>query len=138
MNPEPLPDRIDDLPLTEKAAGQITAAILGYGNSAHGLRLTLGGHDLGLWAVDHVQGGWNAKRGDYVPRASLYRIQAPIDPEPVDDDVAVWIKKHRDVYSPDEPGWGHHAYHVLDEALDDYRIHRVTGTPLDQEAGPHE
>lgn len=53
------------------------------------------------------------------------------------DAVEVWLKAQRDVHSDRygvTPAW-----YVLDDALDRYRLHADTGTPLDQHAcdGPH-
>lgn len=43
--------------------------------------------------------------------------------------VAEWIKRRRDEYSRGRnPGWD-----VLDDLLEDYRLHADTGVPLDQE-----
>jgi hypothetical protein len=65
--------------------------------------------------------------------------QAPEPPaEPArGDDVEAWIKRARDAYSPfDEEG---DYFRLLDGLLDDYRLHRVTGTPLTEHAceGPN-
>jgi hypothetical protein len=51
-----------------------------------------------------------------------------------DDHVAAWLKQRRDGYVPSDAGWV-----VLDYALDNYRLHADTGTPLDQHAceGPY-
>jgi hypothetical protein len=51
-----------------------------------------------------------------------------------DDNVAAWLKQLRDGYPTTDPGWV-----ALDYALDDYRLHADTGTPLDQHAcgGPY-
>lgn len=61
------------------------------------------------------------------------------NPEPADhqprrgDAVAAWLKAQRDVY---EKGG---AWHALDAALDAYRDHADTGTPLGAKVhGPHE
>ncbi len=43
-------------------------------------------------------------------------------------DVEAWIKRHRDQFRPDQTD-----HLALDLALDDYRQHADTGTPLDQD-----
>lgn len=51
------------------------------------------------------------------------------------DQFEAWLKAQRDEYEVrSSPQWG-----ALDEALDTYRLHADTGTPLDQHAcdGPH-
>jgi tetraacyldisaccharide-1-P 4'-kinase len=52
-------------------------------------------------------------------------------------DVEAWIKRHRDnCHIADGRG---HDWAVLDDLLDDYRLHADTGVPLgDDVAGPHE
>jgi hypothetical protein len=50
-----------------------------------------------------------------------------------DDDVDRWLKRWRDVQGDPaehayDPFWG-----LLDQMLDDYRLHADTGTPLDAE-----
>lgn len=49
-----------------------------------------------------------------------------------DDDVAAWLKRRRDEF---EQGKGSEAdyWDILDNLLDDYRLHADTGTPLDTE-----
>lgn len=49
-----------------------------------------------------------------------------------------WLKRQRDQYSS-AVQYGHPpAWHVIDELLDRFRDHMLTGTPLDREvAGPH-
>jgi hypothetical protein len=49
-------------------------------------------------------------------------MDAPMIP----DETEVWLKRRRDAC----PAFGK-AWHALDDALDDYRDHMVTGTPLD-------
>lgn len=41
------------------------------------------------------------------------------------DDVETWLKRRRGVYPRESVGW-----RVLDDALDDYRLHADTRTPL--------
>jgi len=41
------------------------------------------------------------------------------------EDIANWIKRHRDVYWKNSRKWT-----ALDDLLDDYREHADTGTPL--------
>lgn len=41
------------------------------------------------------------------------------------DDVATWLKKHRDEYTLHSGAWC-----ALDDALDDYRLHADVGRPL--------
>jgi hypothetical protein len=41
------------------------------------------------------------------------------------DQVEVYIKRKRDEYPHDDAGWI-----ILDDLLDDYRLHADTGTPL--------
>lgn len=43
------------------------------------------------------------------------------------DHVEAWLKQQRDEHDPASSHWG-----ALDLALDDYRLHADTGTPLDQ------
>lgn len=45
-----------------------------------------------------------------------------------DDDVDRWLKKWRDQFTAINS-----AYQILDDMLDDYRLHADTGTPLDAE-----
>jgi hypothetical protein len=45
------------------------------------------------------------------------------------DHVEAWLKKQRDEHDSASSHWG-----ALDLALDDYRLHADTGTPLDQHA----
>lgn len=57
------------------------------------------------------------------------------------DEVEAWLKARRDVYSACKRDAASHlliagcelAYEVLDSALDDYRRHADTGTPLSAE-----
>lgn len=58
--------------------------------------------------------------------------EIPAPREPVDDYVALWIKRKRDEFTRGSYDWV-----ALDVLLDDYRDHRVTGTPLDQEVEMH-
>jgi hypothetical protein len=52
-------------------------------------------------------------------------------------DVEAWLKRWRDAFALDDPE-ARKAYVAFDAALDDYRDHADTGTPLDQEVqGPH-
>jgi hypothetical protein len=49
------------------------------------------------------------------------------------DVVEAWIKRSRDCWASDDPGWT-----ALDYLLDDYRGHADTGTPLTEDVqGPH-
>lgn len=77
-----------------------------------------------------------ARRADFPGTELNDRIRAVLDgpteapaPEPVDDHIAAWIKAARDHAVEHESDW-----RVLDDLLDDYRLHRVTGTPLDRHA----
>lgn len=45
-----------------------------------------------------------------------------------DDQVAAWIKRRRDAYDQQHDV----QWDVLDELLDDYRLHADAGVPLDQ------
>lgn len=45
-----------------------------------------------------------------------------------DDEVAAWIKRHRDEYA----GQGFGEWESLNSLLDDYRLHADTGTPLSE------
>lgn len=60
-------------------------------------------------------------------------------PEPVDDHVAAWIKAARDRQNPDGTAWDLGRWNVLDDLLEDWRLHADTGTPIDQHAceGPY-
>jgi predicted TIM-barrel fold metal-dependent hydrolase len=52
------------------------------------------------------------------------------------DDVAAWIKEHRDRYLNGAERTG--AWYAIDDLLDDYREHADTGTPLNERVqGPH-
>lgn len=42
-----------------------------------------------------------------------------------DDDVITWLLKWRDEYSASDI-----RYHVIDDMVDDYRLHADTGTSL--------
>lgn len=60
-----------------------------------------------------------------------------------DDDVAAWIKRHRNKFPP-PPNDSYagaklmHPWDALDILLDDYREHADCGVPLDKEVqGPH-
>ena len=47
------------------------------------------------------------------------------------DDVATWLKKWRDQFPKrNKNGFANERYQVLDDLLDDYRLHADTGTPL--------
>lgn len=61
----------------------------------------------------------------------LRAVAAPAPPHQAQrgDEVAAWLKKHRDGYSKPQVGW-----FVLDELLEDYRLHADTGTPLGEHA----
>jgi hypothetical protein len=48
-----------------------------------------------------------------------------------DDDIAAWLKRHRDEYGKNSLEW-----RVVDLLLDTYRLHADTGTPLS--GVPHE
>lgn len=45
------------------------------------------------------------------------------------DDVEAWIRRFRDRIDPTRVSWG-----VVDDLLDDYRLHADTGTPLTEDA----
>lgn len=47
--------------------------------------------------------------------------------EPIDDQVALWLRAHRDRYDRTSFEW-----QALDDVLGDYRLHRAVGVPLDQ------
>lgn len=51
-----------------------------------------------------------------------------------DDHVAAWIKAARDQQNPDGTPWDLGRWNVLDDLLEDYRLHADTGTPIDQHA----
>jgi len=47
-------------------------------------------------------------------------------------DVEVWLKRKRDEYAlPDGTPGDYEAWTAMNDALDDYRLHADTGTPLD-------
>lgn len=48
------------------------------------------------------------------------------------DEVEAWLKRQRDSYDQSN-GYGYSAYRALDFALDEYRLHADTGTPLSEE-----
>ncbi len=55
-----------------------------------------------------------------------------------DDQVAAWLKARRDQYKHGQTDEAVAIHYALDAALDDYRDHADTGTPLNQEIkGPH-
>ncbi len=91
--------------------------------------LRFGGHHLGEWvvtAVTAVQRATPAGRDTFV--VHLHKISEPPEREPLDDDFALWLKARRDEWRPVDD-----EYRALDDALDAYREHRATGTPLNQE-----
>lgn len=58
-----------------------------------------------------------------------------LDVQPARDDaVATWLRAQRDEWDQSDQEWS-----VLDNLLDDYRLHADTGTPLNEHAcgGPH-
>ena len=52
-----------------------------------------------------------------------------------DDEFATWLKRQRDKYEHRRYRYGRdfYAFNALDDALDNYRLHADTGTPLDHE-----
>lgn len=50
------------------------------------------------------------------------------------DDVEAWLKRDRDALLADGSDWGQEAAAVVDDLLEDYRLHADTGMPLDAEA----
>ncbi len=94
--------------------------------------LRFGGHHLGEWvvtAVTAVQRGNPTGTDTFV--VHLHKITPPPEREALDDDFAIWLKARRDEFDgagrERDPAW-----YVLDSALDAYREHRATATPLDQ------
>lgn len=95
-------------------------------------------HD-GLWhavqsdAANTWHGKGDSKDGAYLSliAARLGVTTAPERPVPPrrDDAVEAWIKRHRDQH--DRRGTPSDAWYVLDDLLDDYRLHADTGTMLD-------
>jgi hypothetical protein len=87
---------------------------------------------LGRFTVDSIQGRADLDGTHY--RADFRRTEQPPSPirEPLDDDFARWIKAKRDTYAHASMMWG-----VFDDLLEEYRDHRATGTPLDQELEQH-
>jgi hypothetical protein len=68
---------------------------------------------------------------DRAPQASpssARRVAATSTPRR-GDDTEQWLKHWRDMCGEGGDGW-----HVLDQVLDDYRLHADTGTPLGAEA----
>lgn len=49
------------------------------------------------------------------------------------DDVEAWLKRDRDALLADSADWAQQAAAVVDDLLEDYRLHADTGTPLDAE-----
>lgn len=96
--------------------------------------LVWGRFRLGRFVMDSVAGRIYHDRPSVHYLATLRRAeQTPGAPrEPVDDEFAAYLKRHRDELDPDS-----HAWIMVDGILDDYRDHRVTGTPLDQEVEIH-
>ena len=78
-----------------------------------------------MWNVS-AERGLNLSRGDIL--ALLQAAEPHIRHRPQREDaVATWLKKRRD-QNPRDP----QAWFALDNALDDYRLHADTGTPLTQ------
>lgn len=51
-----------------------------------------------------------------------------------DDDVATWLKAARDQENGDGTPWDRARWNVLDDLIEEYRLHADTGTPLLQHA----
>lgn len=50
------------------------------------------------------------------------------------DEVEAWLKRRRDAYDKDSPHQPYRgAWTALDDALDNYRLHADTGTPLSRD-----
>lgn len=51
------------------------------------------------------------------------------------DEVEAWLKRRRDVYAEarEYDGYARGAWFLWDDALDDYRLHADTGTPLSED-----
>ncbi len=49
------------------------------------------------------------------------------------DDVEAWLKSDRDALLAEKSPWASLAAAVVDDLLEDYRLHADTGTPLDVE-----
>lgn len=94
------------------------------------------------WIVEHTSGG-ETWRGVGADRVSAYlgliavRLAVDVFAQPRrDDNVAAFIKRHRDEY-PDR--WDR-GYIALDNLLDNYRLHADTGVDLTVDTGtlgPH-
>jgi hypothetical protein len=57
------------------------------------------------------------------------------------EEVEAWIRRQRDVWPYDShaENWEYAKWDVLDDLLEDLRLHHATGTPLSEEAeeGPY-
>lgn len=78
--------------------------------------------------------------GDEDVRAIAQMVRDTTAPDPGarkacrGDAVEAWIKAARDRQNGDGTPWDRGRWNVLDDLLDDYRLHSDTGTPLDQHA----
>lgn len=97
--------------------------------------------------------GWQARRRGYADHAVVtqmleeYRQRrlafagiGASQPEPParhqarrGDDVESWLKRDRDALLADSADWAQQAAAVVDDLLEEYRLHADTGTPLDAE-----
>jgi hypothetical protein len=100
--------------------------------------LMWGRYRLGRFVMDTVTGRVGDTGTHYL--ATLRRVERaghlPAR-EPLDDDVTAWIKRHRDRWAAPTGEAHPNHWHALDALLDDYRAHRATGTPLDQDVAEH-